>query len=110
MWDRRNAYEGPMASLHAALAGRAPRTTAIAPRKPREGTKQEQVLAMLRREEGASGPQIAEATGWAAHSVRGFLAGLKKKGIKVEPLERVRQVGPGKEGARGSFSVYHIPG
>jgi hypothetical protein len=104
------ALEGPMASLHAALAGRAPRTTAIAPRKPREGTKQEQVLAMLRREEGASGPQIAEATGWAAHSVRGFLAGLKKKGIKVEPLERVRQVGPGKEGARGSFSVYHIPG
>jgi hypothetical protein len=33
-----------------------------APRKPREGTKQEAVLAMLRREEGATIAQICEAT------------------------------------------------
>ncbi|MFC3003983.1 DUF3489 domain-containing protein [Falsiroseomonas tokyonensis] len=78
-----------------------------APRKPREGTKQEQVLAMLRRPEGATVAQIAEATGWAAHTVRGFFAGLKKRqGIEVQVLERVRQVGPNKEGARGSYSVY----
>ena len=38
-----------------------------APRKPREGTKQEQVLAMLRRPEGATVAQIADATGWALH-------------------------------------------
>ena len=80
-----------------------------APRKPREGTKQEQVLAMLRRPEGAAVAQIAEATGWAAHTVRGFFAGLKKKGHAVEVLERVRQVGPNKEGARGSYTVYHLP-
>jgi hypothetical protein len=24
-------------------------------------------------------------------------------------LERVRQVGPNKEGARGSYTVYHLP-
>ena len=72
-----------------------------APRKPREGTKQEQVLAMLRRPEGATVAQIAEATGWAQHTVRGFFAGLKKKGHAVEVIERVRQVGPNKEGARG---------
>jgi hypothetical protein len=35
-----------------------------APPKPREGTKQEQVLAMLRRPKGATVAQVAEATGW----------------------------------------------
>ena len=79
-----------------------------APRKPREGTKQEQVLTLLRRPEGATVAQIAEATGWAAHTVRGFFAGLKKKGHAVEVLERVRQVGPNKEGAKGSYTVYRI--
>jgi hypothetical protein len=78
------------------------------PRKPREGTKQQAVLAMLRREEGATVAQIAEATGWASHTVRGFLAGMKKKGIQVVTLERVRMVGPNKEGARGSFTIYHV--
>ncbi|WP_431266844.1 DUF3489 domain-containing protein [Dankookia sp. P2] len=43
------------------------------PCKPREGTKQQQVLAMLRRPEGATVVQIAEATGWQTHTVRGFL-------------------------------------
>jgi hypothetical protein len=52
--------------------------------------------------------QIAEATGWASHTVRGFLAGLKKKGFQVTTLERVRMVGPNKEGAKGSYTVYTI--
>jgi hypothetical protein len=76
-------------------------------RAPRQGTKQETVLALLRRPEGASGPDIA-ATGWAPHTVRGFLAGLKRRGVAVLVHERVRQVGPGKEGAKGSFTVYRI--
>ena len=80
------------------------------PRKPREGTKQEAVLNLLRREEGATVAQIAEATGWASHTVRGFLAGLKKKGVTIEVLERVRQVGPNRDGAKGSFSVYRAAG
>jgi hypothetical protein len=45
---------------------------------------------MLARDEGASGPQIAAAVSWAPHTVRGFLAGVAKKGIKVEALERIR--------------------
>jgi len=111
--DMIGALEGPMARLRALLAGkpaRPPRDPA-APRRPREGTKQEQVLAMLRRAEGATVAQIAEATGWAPHTVRGFFAGLKKRqGIAVEVLERVRQVGPNKEGARGSYTVYKVAG
>ncbi len=78
------------------------------PRKPREGTKQEAVLTLLRRTEGATIAQIMETTSWANHTCRGFLAGLKKKGIKVETLEKVRMVGPNKEGAKGSYSVYAI--
>ena len=51
---------------------------------------------------------MIEATGWAQHTVRGFLAGLKKKGHMVEVLERVRQVGPGAQGTKGSYSIYRI--
>jgi len=105
------ALDAPMEALRALLAGkpaRAPREPG-APRKPREGTKQEQVLAMLRRPEGATVAQIAEATGWAQHTVRGFFAGLKKKGHAVEVMSRERMVGPNKTGAKGSFTIYHLP-
>jgi hypothetical protein len=57
---------------------------------------------------GRPATRVAEATGWGSNTVRGFLAGLKKKGIKVETLERVRQVGTGKEGTRGSYSIYKL--
>ena len=55
-------------------------------RKTREGTKQALVIEMLRRSEGATIAEIAEATAWASHSVRGFLAGaLKKKlGLTID--------------------------
>ena len=87
----------------------APAASATSIRKPREGTKQQQVLAMLRRPETATVAQIAEAFGWQAHTVRGFFAGLKRRqSIAVEAAERVRQVGPAKEGARGSYTVYRV--
>ncbi len=47
-----------------------------APRPPRPGTRQQAVLALLRRPEGATVAQVADATGWANHAVRGFFAGL----------------------------------
>jgi hypothetical protein len=99
-----------MAMLRSALTRRGARATG-APRKPREGTKQEVVLAMLRRPEGATVAQIAEATGWAQHTVRGFFAGLKKRqGITVEIAERIRQVDPNKQGTKGSYTVYRLCG
>ena len=113
-WDDRDnqQYGLPEAieRLRAALAAKPSRPAgeAGAPRKPREGTKQQAVLNLLRREEGATVAQIAEATGWASHTVRGFLAGLKKKGFQVTTLDRVRMVGPNKDGARGSFTIYHV--
>jgi hypothetical protein len=114
-WDdeagQRAGLPDAVSSLRSALAekpARQPRDPS-APRKPREGTKQQAVLALLRRPEGATIAQIAEATGWQAHTVRGFFAGLKKRqGVMVEVAERIRQVGPGKEGAKGSYSIYRI--
>ncbi|MES0875053.1 DUF3489 domain-containing protein [Sinimarinibacterium thermocellulolyticum] len=50
-----------------------------APRRTRADSKQAQVIAMLRRPEGATIHQIMEATGWQAHTVRGTLAGALKK-------------------------------
>ena len=48
-------------------------------RKTREGTKQALVIDLLRRPNGATIPEIVEATGWAAHTTRGFFAGALKK-------------------------------
>ena len=102
------ALAGPIDNLRAALATKTLASVKIDPPRTPRNTKHAQVLAMLRRDEGASGPQIAEAMGWAPHTVRGFLAGLAKKGIKVDVLERVRQIGPNKTGAKGSYTIYRV--
>ncbi|GGJ40492.1 DUF3489 domain-containing protein [Neoroseomonas lacus] len=116
-WDapERDGLDDALAALREVLAviprpARAPRPPrdAAAPRPSRTGTKQEAVLTLLRRDEGATITQVMDATGWQQHTVRGFLAGLKRLGIAVEVLERVRQVGPNKQGAKGSYSIYRI--
>jgi hypothetical protein len=109
-YEQFKPMDEPIAALRAALAGAAGRTKREpgAPRKPREGTKQEAVLDLLRREEGATLAQIMDATGWQQQTVRGFLARLRGQGITVTVLERIRQVGPNKRGAKGSYSIYRI--
>jgi Protein of unknown function (DUF3489) len=53
---------------------------------PARGTKKAKLLSLLRRPSGASLDQLTKASGWQAHSVRGFLSGeLKKKmGLRVQ--------------------------
>lgn len=51
--------------------------------RTRDNSKQAQVLAMLRRPEGATIAQICEATGWQPHTVRGALAGTFKKKFRL---------------------------
>ena len=48
-------------------------------RKPREGTKQQQMIDLLRRPKGATLAEIVEATGWQQHTIRGAMAGALKK-------------------------------
>src|ERR687891_740467 len=78
---------------------------------PRAGTKQALMIELLKRPEGATVAQIAAATGWQRHTIRGAIAGaLKKKlGLTVEAT-RTREVGPNKTGAKGSSTVYRITG
>lgn len=72
-----------------------PRRGAPKAHGPREGSKTATVLALLKRAGGVSSQQLMDATGWQAHSVRGFLSGtvVKKMGLVVVSAK-------GKDGTR----------
>ncbi len=53
--------------------------TAVDETSSHKTTKQERVLALLSRADGACIAEMMEATNWQQHSVRGFLAGTVKK-------------------------------
>ncbi len=68
--------------------------------RTRDNSKQAQVVAMLKRPEGATIPQVMAVTGWQAHTVRGTFAGAFKKKLglnlvseKVQGGDRVYRVG-----------------
>ena len=69
------ALDAVIESAEAGLAAK-PRT--------RDNSKQAQVIAMLKRAEGATITQICEATGWQSHTVRGTFAGAFKKKLGLE--------------------------
>ena len=56
----------------------------------RDGSKKTIVLELIRRPDGASLKEIAAATDWQAHSIRGFISGSlgKKMGLAVESFKR----------------------
>ncbi len=70
-------------------------------RKTREGSKQEALVAMLRRPEGASIAETAAAFSWQAHTVRGAIAGTLKKKLGLEVTS---------EKVEGRGRVYRITG
>jgi predicted transcriptional regulator len=52
--------------------------------------KTAQVVAMLRRKNGATLSEIMQSMGWQKHTVRGFMAGaMKKAGHAVESFKPV---------------------
>jgi hypothetical protein len=56
----------------------------------RRGSKTAKILDLLKRPGGVTLKELIKATGWQAHSVRGFLSGAigKKMGIRVESSKR----------------------
>ncbi len=55
-----------------------------APTAVRSGTKQSAAIDMLRSPGGATITALRKATGWQPHSVRGFLAGVVRKRLKLD--------------------------
>jgi Protein of unknown function (DUF3489) len=49
------------------------------PDAPARSTKQDRILSLLNQRNGATIPEMVQATDWQQHSVRGFLAGTVKK-------------------------------
>jgi len=95
--NRKTALERLWAALENLPAvGRAATKAAAS---PRPASKQAQVIAMLRRPQGATVDAIIAATGWQRHTVRGVISGALKKKLglaivseKVESGTRVYRI------------------
>ena len=75
-----------------------------------QGSKQDGVIAMLRSPAGATIDAMMKATGWQQHSVRGFLAGVVRKRLKMKlgskkvDGERIYRVTGGEKAKSGGRS------
>ena len=90
---RAAARKPPPATTQAKSAQKPGRGKKAPKRRPRakaatagQGSKSAHVIALLEKSRGATLADLMRATGWQAHSVRGFLSGTigKKVGLTVK--------------------------
>ena len=98
-------------ATHAAVAKPAQPAARTAKRPNSEpGSKQDGVIAMLKSPAGATIDAMMKATGWQQHSVRGFLAGVVRKRLKMKlgskkvDGERIYRVTGGEKAKSGGRS------
>jgi hypothetical protein len=78
---KKGALKGQKAAKASKKASK-PDRKATAPRAETKGTK---ILEMIRRAKGATLAEIMRATGWQAHTVRGFISTAgKKHALEIE--------------------------
>ena len=58
---------------------------------PATGNKTTAVVALLKREDGATLAELIAATGWLPHTTRATLTGLRKKGHVIERSKRGKE-------------------
>ncbi len=59
------------------------------PKAPREGSKMAQVIAMISKKGGATLEAIQKETGWAKHTIRGFMSTLTRRtGVEFTSTRR----------------------
>jgi hypothetical protein len=56
--------------------------------QPKRESKIDKVIALLKREQGATLDEMVKATGWLPHTTRAAMTGLKKKGHTIERDKR----------------------
>jgi len=91
---RGGAHKGDVAATNARSVKKATRkkkTAKMAHKSgsARKGSKTEKVMELLKRAGGATLKEVMKATGWQAHSVRGFTSGTlgKKMGLTVASVK-----------------------
>jgi Protein of unknown function (DUF3489) len=84
--DRKAALKTKAAKVAKAKA--APKAKSATKAKAKNGTKQDMVLAMLRKPKGASVAAIVNATGWMAHTARSFLSRVVPQKPRPETSHR----------------------
>jgi hypothetical protein len=98
--DSQAIASGPPARRHNKARGTNTQKPSRSAKPKRTSTKQDRVIGMLSRPQGATIVAIMKTTGWQPHSVRGFLAAVvcKRLGLKLHSEKS------------GSERVYRISG
>jgi Protein of unknown function (DUF3489) len=79
--DRKTAVQRLWAAFKQLPVASAPSTGSAA---PRAGSKQAEVIGLLRRPEGATIDEMAASMGWQRHTVRGLISGALKKKLGLD--------------------------